>query len=295
MAENGISVTTSSVPTPPEVIETFNEDEVTKMINEFEKLGNDVYGSIDSMDSVVADYVQVSSGAIAGKVGASLFNEWAENCVPLLNYKRFFSGISETMRRIYNRSSESAEAIEQIYSVTEPAEITDSGTASVTLNGVTPEVPGSETLVGGSEEESNEVVIQGEVIEAELSVSANPEELQKMGSVDNPIAVDSSNVVVSNSTENNEADGVLEPGIGTEVEIENGVVVESEAEKNIGEDVILTPQAVSGTIVENNDENLEMPITKSVINDTENKNEYVEVYKDDVVIDSNIDEQKEME
>ena len=100
---------------PIEVIETFNAAEVMKMIDEFDLLGKEVFESILSMDSLVADNIQTSSGAIGGKVGNLLFKEWMDNCVPLLNYSKFFSDISETMRSIYNRSSDTAETIESIY------------------------------------------------------------------------------------------------------------------------------------------------------------------------------------
>ncbi|MGN1370976.1 MAG: hypothetical protein ACI4XM_01665 [Candidatus Coprovivens sp.] len=98
-----------------EVIETFNATEVMKMIDEFDLLGKEVFESISSMDSLVAENIQTSSGAIGGKVGNLLFKEWMDNCVPLLNYSRFFSDTSETMRSIYNRSSETAETIERVY------------------------------------------------------------------------------------------------------------------------------------------------------------------------------------
>lgn len=111
----------NSTNTEPEiVVETFNETEVMRMIDEFDGLGKNVFNSIESMDSLVADNVQVVSGAVAGSVGGKLFKEWSENCVPLLNYSRFFDGISESMRRIYNRSAETAEVIESIYKTTDP-------------------------------------------------------------------------------------------------------------------------------------------------------------------------------
>ncbi len=114
--ETGIS---SSTPTG-EVIETFNETEVMGMIDEFDVLGDNVYNSLDSMDSLVAENVQMASGAIAGQVGGVLFTQWSENCVPLLNFSRFFDGISESMRKIYNRSTETADAIDAIYNQEDP-------------------------------------------------------------------------------------------------------------------------------------------------------------------------------
>lgn len=114
--ETGIS---SSTPTG-EVIETFNETEVMGMIDEFDVLGDNVYNSLDSMDSLVAENVQMASGAIAGQVGGVLFTQWSENCVPLLNFSRFFDGISELMRKIYNRSTETADAIDAIYNQEDP-------------------------------------------------------------------------------------------------------------------------------------------------------------------------------
>lgn len=109
----------SSTPTG-EVIETFNETEVMGMIDEFDVLGDNVYNSLDSMDSLVAENVQMASGAIAGQVGGVLFTQWSENCVPLLNFSRFFDGISELMRKIYNRSTETADAIDAIYNQEDP-------------------------------------------------------------------------------------------------------------------------------------------------------------------------------
>lgn len=138
-----ISAPTASGVTDPQTVEIFNDTEVNNMINEFDGLGNDVYSSIDSIDSIVADNVQVASGAVAGKIGLALFNEWNDNCVPLLNYKRFFDATSESMRRIYNRSSETTDAIEQIYNATDPSDLPDlvNGEKDVTLSGVDAEVP----------------------------------------------------------------------------------------------------------------------------------------------------------
>lgn len=103
-----------------EMVEVFNEAEVLNMIDEFDILGDDVYSSLNSMDSLVAENVQVASGAIAGQVGGILFTQWNDNCVPLLNFTRFFDGISESMRKIYNRSSETADAIDAIYNQDNP-------------------------------------------------------------------------------------------------------------------------------------------------------------------------------
>lgn len=128
-----------------EVIETFNETEVMGMIDEFDILGDNVYSSLDSMDSLVAENVQVASGAIAGKVGGILFTEWSENCVPLLNFSRFFDGISESMRKIYNRSTETADAIEAIYSQEDPNAI--------------PNMTGSSTPEGGSTISTEETAV----------------------------------------------------------------------------------------------------------------------------------------
>lgn len=115
-ADTGISP--SSV--TGEMVEIFNEAEVLNMIDEFDILGEDVYSSLNSMDSLVAENVQVASGAIAGQVGGILFTQWSDNCVPLLNFTRFFDGISESMRKIYNRSSETADAIDAIYNRDNP-------------------------------------------------------------------------------------------------------------------------------------------------------------------------------
>lgn len=143
--------------TEPEiVVETFNEAEVTRMIDEFDGLGKSVFNSIDSMDSLVADNVQVASGAVAGKVGEKLFKEWSENCVPLLNYSRFFDGISESMRRIYNRSTETAEAIENIYNNISPD-------ASLSVNGSTTIVNG-DTEIPKAEEPIGEAVAKEETV-----------------------------------------------------------------------------------------------------------------------------------
>ncbi len=122
---------TGTVTNPDIVVETFNEQEVIKMVDGFDILGQNVYNSIKDMDSAVASNVQVGSGAIAGKLGGVLFSEWSESCVPMLNFKRFFDGISESMRRIYNRSSETYDAIDTIYKDqnpedTNPAAIGDS-------------------------------------------------------------------------------------------------------------------------------------------------------------------------
>lgn len=128
-----------------EVIETFNETEVMGMIDEFDILGDNVYSSLDSMDSLVAENVQVASGAIAGKVGGILFTEWSENCVPLLNFSRFFDGISESMRKIYNRSTETADAIEAIYNQEDPNAL--------------PNMTGSSTPEGGSTISTEETAV----------------------------------------------------------------------------------------------------------------------------------------
>ncbi len=112
----------TGVASPDVIVETFNEQEVTNMVDDFDILGQNVYNSIKSMDSAVGSNIQVGSGAIAGKLGGILFNEWSENCVPMLNFKRFFDGISESMRRIYNRSSETYDAIDTIYKEQNPAD-----------------------------------------------------------------------------------------------------------------------------------------------------------------------------
>lgn len=143
----------SSTPTG-EVIETFNETEVMGMIDEFDILGDNVYSSLDSMDSLVAENVQVASGAIAGQVGGILFTQWSENCVPLLNFSRFFDGISESMRKIYNRSTETADAIEAIYSQEDPNAIPNMTGSSTSEGGTT--ISTEETAVDPTTETEGE-------------------------------------------------------------------------------------------------------------------------------------------
>lgn len=153
----------NGINTEPEiVIEAFNEAEVMRMIDEFDGLGKKVFNSIDSMDSLVADNVQVASGAVAGTVGGKLFKEWSENCVPLLNYSRFFDGISESMRRIYNRSSDTAEAIESIYKTEDPNAL--SNTTSTPISGDVPigETVSQEETTPSTESKSGETISQEE-------------------------------------------------------------------------------------------------------------------------------------
>lgn len=158
-----------STNTEPEiVIETFNESEVMRMIDEFDGLGKSVFNSIDSMDSIVADNVQVASGAVAGKVGEKLFKEWSENCVPLLNYSRFFDGISESMRRIYNRSTETAEAIENIYKTTDPTAIPNlTGTDSVSESAPIGDAISQEDAVSQEYADSQKEAVSQEVIDSQ--------------------------------------------------------------------------------------------------------------------------------
>lgn len=156
------------------VVETFNETEVNMMIDEFDGLGDDVYSSLNSMDSLVAESIQVASGGIAGKVGQVLYTEWSENCVPMLNFTRFFDGISESMRKIYNRSSETAEAIENIYSTTDPDAATV-GSTDVTTEPTlsTTETPTDLTETGAEDDTAGDVVtvdpITGEQIDTNPS------------------------------------------------------------------------------------------------------------------------------
>ena len=142
------------------VYEKFNEAEVMGMIDEFDGLGQNVYSSIESMDSLVADNVQVASGAVAGKVGQELFIQWSENCVPLLNYKRFFDGISESMRRIFNRTTATVDEIESIYNTQNP---------NITL-GVNGENTG-ETLAPAEVASDSEVGMNGATVEAVVGVT----------------------------------------------------------------------------------------------------------------------------
>ena len=68
------------------------------------------YENIQDIDTKVAENVQQASGAIGGIVGQALFSEWSENCVPLLNFKRYFEDIKGRISTIYNATAEAYNA-----------------------------------------------------------------------------------------------------------------------------------------------------------------------------------------
>lgn len=247
------------------VHENFNETEVMGMIDEFDGLGQDVYSSIDSMDSLVADNVQVASGAVAGKVGQALFTQWSENCVPLLNYKRFFDGISESMRRIYNRTTATVDEIESIYNTQNPnttlgvngekngetlSPSEDVSNSEVGMNGATVEAGVGVTGVIANTEISTEVSKEVLTLEAEVGTEVVALEAEKITTVTN------NDTFLANQIKtgiDGEEIGMLDEGAPAE---ELAVVPETDGENATDVTVSNTGFAVGGNVAEYSSEPL---------------------------------------
>ena len=74
-------------------VESMNFTVVEQKLSPYVESYNTYYENIQGIDTKVAESVQQSGGAIGGAVGQILFSEWSENCVPLLNFKRYFEDI----------------------------------------------------------------------------------------------------------------------------------------------------------------------------------------------------------
>lgn len=91
-------------------VESMNFTVVEQKLSPYVESYNTYYENIQGIDTKVAESVQQSGGAIGGAVGQILFSEWSENCVPLLNFKRYFEDIKGRISNIYNATAEAYNA-----------------------------------------------------------------------------------------------------------------------------------------------------------------------------------------
>ncbi len=94
----------------PTTVESMNFTVVEQKLSPYVASYNTYYENIQDIDTKVAENVQQASGAIGGIVGQALFSEWSENCVPLLNFKRYFEDIKGRISTIYNTTAEAYNA-----------------------------------------------------------------------------------------------------------------------------------------------------------------------------------------
>ena len=106
-------------------VESMNFTVVEQKLSPYVESYNTYYENIQDIDTKVAENVQQAGGAIGGLVGQSLYTEWSENCVPLLNFKRYFEDIKGRISTIYNANADAYNASMDQYAVDQNGNPTD--------------------------------------------------------------------------------------------------------------------------------------------------------------------------